>query len=95
MPVAAEPDVTAELTPLTIAPPTKAGLPNDVPIATHLFTIFTDPVDHEFKTIAEVLSNPTFPNKFRVKARVQSIHTRGLPGKDIYVQRHCGHCKRA
>ena len=95
VPVAAEPNVTAEMTPLTIALSTKVISPNDVPMATHLMTIFTDPVDHHFKTIAEVLSNPTFPNKFRVKARVKSIHTRGLPGKETFVQRHCGHCKRA
>ena len=95
VPIAAEPNVTVDMTPLTIALSTKVLSPNDVPMATHLMTIFTDPVDHGFKTIAEVLSNPTYPNKFRVKARVKSIHTRGLPGKDSFVQRHCGHCKRA
>jgi hypothetical protein len=81
---------------LVMPPPsTTTVAPSDVRLATHLSTIFHDSVEHPILSIAEVLSNCTFPNKFRVKARVKSIHPRGLPGKESFVQKHCGHCKRA
>lgn len=89
------PKLPNEITPLTIVPSTTTVLPSDVPTATHLLTIFNDSVDHPIKTIDEVLANGSFPNKFRVRARVKSIHTRGLAGKETFVQKHCGHCKRA
>ena len=93
-PIAAETNVASGISPLKIASSTKAISLSDVPMASHLSTTFTDDVDHQINSIAEVLSNSTFPNKFRVKARVKSIHTRGLPGKDSFVQRYCSHCKR-
>lgn len=70
------------------APPPCAQL------ATHLFTTFNDPVDHPESTIADILSNRTFPNKYRVKARVIAVHTRGVPGNTTFVQKHCHHCRR-
>lgn len=64
-------------------------------LATHVFTTHTDPIEHQTQTISEILANATFPNKFRVKARVMSVHSREIKGNDTYVQKHCGHCKRA
>lgn len=95
VPLTAEAVPRVDLTPLTSVSATTVISPDDVPLATHLFTIFTDPIDHQISTVAEVLSNANFPNKFRVKARVKTIHPRGLSGKESFVQRHCGHCKRA
>ena len=67
----------------------------EVRLATHVSTKFTDPIEHATQTISGILANGTFPNKFRVKARVVSVHGRGIKGNDTYVQKHCGHCRRA
>jgi hypothetical protein len=83
----------------TTAPGTSmaaAAVPRLYPdLATHLFTAFKDPVNHPESTIADILSNRTFPNRYRVKARVIVIHARGMTGKATLAQRHCGHCHQA
>jgi hypothetical protein len=65
-----------------------------VPLATHLSTIFTNPIAHPLTPLANVLKNYTVPNRFRVRARVLSIHPRGVQG-DSLVQRHCALNKQA
>ncbi|EIW68525.1 hypothetical protein TREMEDRAFT_62986 [Tremella mesenterica DSM 1558] len=49
-------------------------------LATHLRTIHTDPIAHPLSTLEDILGNGTVPNRFRVRARVKSVHPRGLPG---------------
>jgi hypothetical protein len=80
---------------LPAAMPTTVAPASDVPLSAHLFTSHTDSIEHPHSTITEVLANRTFPNKFRIKARVKDIYTRGPSSKDAYVQKHCGHCRRA
>jgi hypothetical protein len=95
-PLAAGPFIAdAQTVQPAMLPVITAAAPTDVPTSHHLFTTLTDPIEHPMSTIADVLTNRTFPNKFRIKARVKDIHSRGIPGNDHYVQKHCGHCKRA
>ncbi|ORY23800.1 hypothetical protein BCR39DRAFT_342435 [Naematelia encephala] len=63
-------------------------------IATHLWTVNTDEIDHPLSTIPEILANKSVVNKYRVKARVKSLHARGIKGVDGFVQTYCRHCKR-
>ena len=82
----------AEQLPTSGSSPAKP--PNEVMLAKHLSTTFTDEFDYPIATLADVKVNQLIPNKFRVRARVKSLHTRGVPGNKTYVQRHCLHCRR-
>jgi hypothetical protein len=42
-----------------------------------------------------VLTNRLVPNRFRIRARVRSLFSRGLSGNETFVQKHCGHCRRS
>lgn len=70
--------------------------PTTIPLATILKTTYTDDVDHPLSTFEAVLNNRSVPNKFRVRARVKSIISRGLGGmeKGLLVQAHCAKCRR-
>ena len=63
-------------------------------LATHVHTIYNDPIEHAITPISAILTNGTIPNKFRVQARVKSVHPRGSAGSDSLVQQHCMKCSR-
>ncbi|WVR04232.1 hypothetical protein IAU60_001232 [Kwoniella sp. DSM 27419] len=58
-------------------------------------TIHNDLTSHPFSTVAEIVSNQTVPNRYRVQARIKSIHPRGLPNNDTLIQPYCSHCRAA
>ncbi|WVQ97535.1 hypothetical protein IAU59_004649 [Kwoniella sp. CBS 9459] len=62
-------------------------------LATHVGTIYRDPVSHPVSTIAQIHSNRTLPNKYRIHARVKSLHSRSIAGSDSFVQPYCKHCR--
>ena len=75
-------------------------LPSDVKsvsgpqVAVHVATTFNDPIEHPFSPLSALTVNTTVPNRFRVEARVVSIHPRGMAGSVALVQHHCIKCRR-
>ncbi|WWC58937.1 uncharacterized protein I303_101482 [Kwoniella dejecticola CBS 10117] len=90
--------------PTTSSPITARSYPdNNAPqmqkqeprLATHIKTVHTDPTEHPISTIKDVITSSTIPNKYRIIARVKSIHSRNLENNDTLVQTYCKHCKNA
>jgi len=63
-------------------------------LATHVSTTLNDPIEHPTTSLSALLTNATIPNKFRIQARVKSVHPRGLAGNQSLVQKHCTKCDR-
>ncbi|OCF33972.1 hypothetical protein I316_04318 [Kwoniella heveanensis BCC8398] len=78
-------------------------IPNDEPssygnirplqLATHISTVYHDPIENPLSTISQIHSNRTLPNKYRIRARVKSLHPRSVIGNDSFVQSYCKHCR--
>lgn len=86
------PDEPPVIPPEHTAPPLTS---TEIPLASHVSTIHKDPIDHPTQTLKQVLANRTFPNKFRVRAKVQAVIPRRIRGHDSYAQKHCGRCNHA
>ncbi|WVF70377.1 hypothetical protein IAT40_005167 [Kwoniella sp. CBS 6097] len=71
-------------------PPNRNGL---LQFATHISTLHLNPVEHPVSTISEIRKNRTLPNKYRIHARVKSLHPRSIVGSDSFVQPYCNHCR--
>ncbi|ORX36102.1 hypothetical protein BD324DRAFT_657049 [Kockovaella imperatae] len=64
-------------------------------MANNIGTTMTDEVTNPVSTLAKVKTNTLVPNRFRVQARVRSLHPRGLQKNATYLQKHCIKCNRA
>jgi hypothetical protein len=67
---------------------------SDLVFARYIATIHDDPTCHPFSTIKDILTNSTHPNRFKLQARVKSIHARSFKAGDSYVQKHCKRCRK-
>ena len=68
-----------------------------VPLASHISTMHTDPFRYKISTFEDMRKNTVFPNKFRVRARVRSIHSRAYQpaGKEEdYTTHFCVDCQK-
>ncbi|WRT65265.1 uncharacterized protein IL334_002208 [Kwoniella shivajii] len=84
-----------QLQPITY-PLSERDRPNQpLRLATHITTTHTDPTNHPISTIAEILANTSLPNKYRMTARIKSLHPRSIPENSTFVQPYCKHCHRA
>ncbi|WWD21862.1 hypothetical protein CI109_106350 [Kwoniella shandongensis] len=94
-------DIIPQNPPPLISRPVVAPAPAIAPaaasprLATHLGTTHTNPIDHPLSTIAQILANQLTCNKYRLHARVKSLHTRGLQDNDTFIQTYCRHCRSA
>nr|XP_019008989.1 uncharacterized protein I206_06677 [Kwoniella pini CBS 10737]OCF47770.1 hypothetical protein I206_06677 [Kwoniella pini CBS 10737] len=62
-------------------------------LAKHFKTIHTDLTEHPVSTIQDIIASSTVPNKYRVTAKVKSVHPRNLEKNDTLIQSFCKHCK--
>lgn len=67
---------------------------SEPPFARHVATIHDDPIKHPVTSLSAIIANATLPNKYRVQARVRSVHSRGLAGNSSLVQYHCVKCSQ-
>lgn len=63
-----------------------------VSLATHLKSMYNDPVDHSRSTLTELNVNQTIPNRYKVVAKVVQVLPR-FGGGDL-ILKYCKHCVR-